>query len=81
MPESELDFSLLIFDHILVERRPGSYNLLDVLEFANMSIEERIALILGGKVRFMNGDEVVPIQEAVKNLRDVIRSSKRQESG
>lgn len=67
-----MDLSRLNFDHLLVERRPGSFNIMDVREFAEMTVSERFELVLDRKVKFMDGDEVVPVNNAMKCLVDVI---------
>lgn len=53
------------FDHVSVLMPGGAHNLITAEEFLSKSINERIELVLQGRVEFILDGNVIPIKEAL----------------
>ena len=56
--------------HMSVKEENGCKHL-TINEWFQKPMSERIKMILGNKVQFFNGDEVVPSREAVRLLKTI----------
>ncbi len=63
-----IDRSRLCFDAILLRMVGDNYNPMSIEEFIALHIDERIALIMGKRLRFFDGEKEVPVYDAVKSL-------------
>lgn len=63
-----IDRSRLCFDAILLRMVGDNYNPMSIEEFIALHIDERIALIMGKRLRFFDGENEVPVYDAVKSL-------------
>ena len=63
-----LDLSKLLFDMVAVRKSAGGFNLIGVEEFLRIPAEERISLAMADRLRFLSGEEIVPLRGALKSL-------------
>jgi len=64
------EYLSLVFHQVSIQKA-GGYNLMSREAFLALPINERVQLILGNKVKFLDekGD-VIPTREALKSLRE-----------
>lgn len=53
------------YDHVGIQMAGGGYNLVSREEFLRIPLNERIHLILRGKVQFIRDGTVIPVMEAL----------------
>lgn len=67
---SRIDHRKLCFDSILVRVTGSNYNPMSIQSFLALHFDERIALIMGRRVRFFEGEREVAVYDAVKSISD-----------
>jgi hypothetical protein len=67
---TEFDRRKLCFDSILVRAAGSNYNPMSIEAFLALHFDERIALIMGRRVRFFEGEKEVAVYDAVKSISD-----------
>lgn len=67
---TDIDRRKLCFDSIVVRASGTNYNPMSIEAFLELHFDERIALIMGRRVRFFEGEKEVPVYDAVKSIRD-----------
>jgi len=65
---TRLDPARLCFDAILVRIAGDNYNPMSIEDFVALHVDERIALIMGRKLRFFDGEREVPVYDAIKSI-------------
>jgi len=65
---------LVFFDMIAIRKSRGGFNLIDVEEFLRIPLSERVALVQQDKLRFLSGEEIVPVRGALLSLEAARRS-------
>jgi len=65
---SRIDRAQLCFDAILVRVAGDNYNPMSIDDFLALHVDERIALIMGRKLRFFDGEQEVPVYDAIKSI-------------
>jgi hypothetical protein len=73
-----LDRSKLVFDMIAIRKSRGGFNLIDVEAFLRIPLSERVALVQDDKLRFLSGEEIVPVRGALLSL-EAARLGAREE--
>jgi hypothetical protein len=70
---TKLDARKLCFDAILLRMAGDNYNPMSVEQFVALHVDERIALIMGRRLRFFDGETEVPVYDAVKSISEARR--------
>lgn len=62
------DTDKLAFEQIAVQRSSLGFNLIDIHEFLAIPLDQRIALIVEKKVKFLAGSEIVSTLAALRSI-------------